>query len=423
MTETSSSPQSVYAKVLPVIVWILRLSWWSVCIVGITKGIDLWGFIYKIEEYFSVWGIEQPRSLVVMAALGISCSEFTLGLMLMIGCYRRFSAWALLVVMAGMLPLSLYTYLVDPVADCGCFGDFLKISNSATFWKNVVITIGLVYLITVTRKVDGLYRFFTQWATTAAAIMYFIAVSMIGYNVQPLLDFRSFPVGSLLVKDGDENANEYAFVYERNGVVKEFGITELPDSTWRFVDRKLLSGREDETTDFVVMDNDENVASDIITEDGEQLIIVVPQGDRADVSYTYLINELWRYISARGGEIVELVAMPQESLAHWVDLSMATYPVYSAESTMLKELSRGHMSAIYLRDGVIQWKRSLASIDVDLFANAGEKPNALMLLDMNGKVIFMWLTIGLILMLMLLWLMSQSRRLFLLRQRIGKKLK
>ena len=171
------------------------------------------------------------------------------------------------------------------------------------------------------------------------------------------------------------------------------------------------------------MDNDENVASDIITEDGEQLIIVVPQGDRADVSYTYLINELWRYISARGGEIVELVAMPQESLAHWVDLSMATYPVYSAESTMLKELSRGHMSAIYLRDGVIQWKRSLASIDVDLFANAGEKPNALMLLDMNGKVIFMWLTIGLILMLMLLWLMSQSRRLFLLRQRIGKKLK
>lgn len=101
MTETSSSPQSVYAKVLPVIVWILRLSLGGVFVLsGITKGIDLWGFIYKIEEYFSVWGIEQPRSLVVMAALGISCSEFTLGLMLMIGCYRRFSAWALLVVMA-----------------------------------------------------------------------------------------------------------------------------------------------------------------------------------------------------------------------------------------------------------------------------------------------------------------------------------
>lgn len=415
-----------YIKALPWIVWTLRIALGAVFLVsGLSKGIDLWGFVYKIEEYLSVWDFVQPRSLVVVAAMGISCYEFTFGAMLLVGCYRRFSASALLAMMAVMLPLTLYIYVANPVADCGCFGDFLIISNAATFWKNVVITAGLIYLLTVTRKVDGLYRFFTQWATTTVSVIYFLTVAMLGYNVQPLLDFRSFPVGTRLIDDEDsaEETNEYKFVYSKDGVEKEFDLDNLPDSTWSFVDRRLVGGSEMERTDFVVMDGEENVSEDIIAEQGEQLVVVVPQGERADVSYTYTINELWRYITARGGSLVELVAMPEAVLPQWMDLSMATYPVYSADGTMLKEMSRGDISAIYLRDGVIQWKRSLASIDVDMFARAGEGLNALELLDTHGHATFLWLSSGYLALMLLLWGMSKSRSLFLLRQRLRKKLK
>lgn len=422
MVKESSS--SFYARALPFIVWILRIALGAVFVVsGLSKGLDIWGFIYKIEEYLNVWGMDQPRSLVLAAALCISCYEFTLGLMLMIGCYRRFTVCALLAMMAVMLPLSFYIYIKEPVADCGCFGDFLILSNAATFWKNVLITGGLVYLLTITRRVDGLYRFFTQWATTAAAILYFLVVALLGYNVQPLIDFRSFPAGKALVEDKDEGSNQYKFIYEKDGKESEFSIDNLPDSTWNFIDRKLVSGSEKEATEFVVMDGDENVSSDIVNEDGEEIIIVVPQGDRADVSYTYLINELWRYITARGGEFIELVAMPQNQIEHWIDLSMATYPVYSADGTMLKEMSRGDMSAVYLKDGVIVWKRSLASIDVDLFSNAGTTSDVLGQLDPHGVSLFLWLSMLLVVVLFLLWIMSHSRTLFLLRHRFRKKLK
>ena len=272
---------------------------------------------------------------------------------------------------------------------------------------------------------DGLYRFFTQWATTTVSVIYFLAVAMLGYNVQPLIDFRSFPVGTRLIDDEDSagETNEYKFVYSKDGVEKEFDLDNLPDSTWSFVDRRLVGGSEMERTDFVVMDGEENVSEDIIAEQGEQLVVVVPQGERADVSYTYTINELWRYITARGGSLVELVAMPKAVLPQWMDLSMATYPVYSADGTMLKEMSRGDISAIYMRDGVIQWKRSLASIDVDMFARAGEGLNALELLDTHGHATFLWLSSGYLALMLLLWGMSKSRSLFLLRQRLRKKLK
>lgn len=421
MDKESSS--SFYSKAIPYVVWILRIALGAVFVVsGLSKGLDIWGFIYKIEEYLNVWGMDQPRSLVLAAALCISCYEFTLGLMLMIGCYRRFTVCALLAMMAVMLPLTLYIYIEEPVADCGCFGDFLILSNAATFWKNVVITGGLVYLLTITRKVDGLYRFFTQWATTAVAILYFIIVALLGYNVQPLIDFRSFPAGKSLIGDADaENNNQYKFIYEKNGEEDEFLIDDLPDSTWTFVDRKLVSGSESEATEFVVMDGEENVSSDIISEDGEEIIIVVPQGERADVSYTYLINELWRYITTRGGEFIELVAMPREQIEHWIDLSMATYPVYSADGTMLKEMSRGDMSAVYLCDGVVVWKRSLASIDVDLFSNVATNSDVLEQLDPHGERLFLWLSMLLLILLLLLWMMSESRTLFLLRHRFRKK--
>ncbi len=414
--------QAVRGNMLPWIVWALRILLGGVFVVsGLAKAIDLWGFIYKIEEYLVVWQFVQPRSLVVMVALGISGFEFTMGLMLMLGCYRRFSVWSLLAMMAVMLPLTLYIYIFSPVADCGCFGDFWVLSNAATFWKNVFITAGLICLLFVTRKVDGIYRFFTQWASTAVALLYIITVGLVGYNIQPLMDFRSFPPGSELLPDDEEDvANEYVFIYEKDGIEERFHVDNLPDSTWNFVSREILTGTERSLTEFAVIEDGENIADAIVDTDGEQLIIVLPQGERADVSYTYLINELWRYITARGGSLIEVVAIPQEFLHRWVDLSMASYPVYSGESTMLKELSRGVMSAVYLRDGKIVWKRSLSSIDADKFSNPGEKYNALESLCFDGEKILMWMTAALCGALLLLWFMSRSRTLFLLRRRLQR---
>ena len=111
-------------------IWVLRLALGAVFILsGFVKLVDLWGFVFKIEEYLAVWNLMQPRTIVLVVALLLSGYEFVLGALLAMGCYKRSAPWGLGLMMAFMLPLTLYLWIADPVSDCGCFGDFWKLSN------------------------------------------------------------------------------------------------------------------------------------------------------------------------------------------------------------------------------------------------------------------------------------------------------
>ncbi|MBQ7852400.1 MAG: DoxX family membrane protein, partial [Muribaculaceae bacterium] len=108
---------------LKYVVWTLRIAIGATFILsGIAKVIDLWGFVYKIEQYLNVWGVPPLRTIVFMTALAISAVEFIVGVMLATGSYKRLSVYIASLLMLVMLPLSVYIVIADPVEDCGCFG-------------------------------------------------------------------------------------------------------------------------------------------------------------------------------------------------------------------------------------------------------------------------------------------------------------
>lgn len=64
-------------------VWALRILVGALFVFsGIVKAIDLWGFVFKLEEYLAAWGMTQPRSLVLMVAMAVSAYEAVFGLSL-----------------------------------------------------------------------------------------------------------------------------------------------------------------------------------------------------------------------------------------------------------------------------------------------------------------------------------------------------
>lgn len=408
-----NSPEK-FQRLLPWLVWTLRIIIGSTFIVsGFAKADDPWGFIFKIEEYLRLWGLTQPRSLVLMAATVISGAEFVLGAMVVMGCYKRTAVWLLLAMMAVMLPLTAYIFVSDPVSDCGCFGDFLRLSNGATFFKNLLITAGLVFLAIYNRKVAGLFGSYVQWLTVVITATYIAIVSFVGYNAQPMIDFRSFPIGRQLLNEDvvDEDDSMITFVYEKGGEKREFAMDELPDSSWTFVERhESRAGKSGELTDFVVSDGDMDVTADVVAPEGEEIIAVIPEYDRADVSYTYLLNELENYMNSRGGSMVGIIAGNSEEAEQWVDLSMADYPVYAAEGTMLKEMVRGTMALVGLRDGKILWKRTAGSIDTDLFEAPENYPEFDELI-FDGRRMARNMTLILLSVLAVLFLLDRSGRL------------
>lgn len=377
---------------LKYVVWTLRIAIGATFILsGIAKVIDLWGFVYKIEQYLNVWGVPPLRTIVFMTALAISAVEFIVGVMLATGSYKRLSVYIASLLMLVMLPLSVYIVIADPVEDCGCFGDLFVVSNTATLIKNIVIVGAISVLILYNAKVKGLFHRYTQWMQAVICVSYVLLVGLIGYNVQPLVDFREFKNGTSIFSE-DTKSIETSFVYEKDGQKETFNYNNLPDSTWTFVER--IDGNDvasDNDSGLVITIDGEDVTQDVISDYGEQLLLLIPEVDRADISYTYTINEINRYIEERGGSMVGLIATNEHGLEYWRDISLAEYDLYSMEDTEVKAIARGHISLVYLIDGVIQWKRTLSSINDTLFSNVNVV-DALSLLYFNGTRLFWIIT-------------------------------
>ncbi|MBD5244769.1 MAG: DoxX family protein [Barnesiella sp.] len=426
------SLKDVNDRWMPWIVWGLRIAVGATFIIsGCVKSIDPWGFIFKIEEYLRLWDMVQPRSLVLMGAVALSGAEFVLGILLLTGCYKRVVVWMMLAMMAGMIPLTLYIYLSNPVADCGCFGDFLVISNGATFLKNLLITAALVYLACFNRYVRGLFGAYIQWLVVFICSAYVMIIAFVGYNLQPLVDFRSFPVGrdlAVAADDAEAEEPEFEFVYEKDGRRETFAQDALPDSTWTFVDRHIVGGYKagSDVTDFTVLDGGEDISSEIILSEGYQVLALIPEYDRADVSYTYLLNELQTAIGRIGGNMTALISGSQEDIEEWEDLSMAEYPIYTAEGTMLKEMARGTMALVGLHDGVIAWKRTAGSVDgemVDVLVERNTPETDIEIFDrmeFDGPVAMRNLTLVLISILAVLFLLDRSGRLLQWKSKIHR---
>ncbi len=373
----------------PAVIWVTRLLLGALFVMsGLVKGIDLWGFIFKIEDYLGVWDMSQPRSLVLMAAMLISGYEFVFGFLLALGCYKRVAVWALTAMMVVMLPLTAYIAIANPVSDCGCFGDFWVISNTWTFIKNILITAGLLFLLVFNSRLKAaMFKPAIQWIVGAWISLYFIIVSLYGYNVQPMADFRPYPIGSYLIDrdttvaddesqldadpdDEDFDESDMIFIYEKEGHRQEFTIDNLPDSTWTFIDR-VESCDEDikheKGSDFVVYDREgDDVTSEAVTGEGTELLVVIPEPRRIDISYTYFLNELKQWADTSDVRMACVIAADRRGMDYWKDVSMASYEIYSAEDTKLKELSRGTMSLVELHDGRVTAKYTLSSIDGDI---------------------------------------------------------
>lgn len=353
-----------------VALWLCRIIAGSAFIVGgWAKCVDPAGFVYKISEYLTAWHISSwiPGDIVLVGAVGLSLFEFVLGVALATGSLRRAAPVCGLLLMAFMLPLTAYIYIADPVSDCGCFGDLLVISNGATFIKNIVLTLLLVALLVWHGRIKPLYSPSLQWLALAATGIYGFTLAIIGWNFQPVVDFRSYPVGSEPFADiADAPAPKY--IYERDGREQTFDLDALPDSTWTFV--RVEAAQSGISEGLAVFDGDEEVTEDVLGDlDGDVLLLVVNNPGIDFLTRSRFANELSDAVTLSGGKMIGLVGASGETFDRWVELAGPTFEVYNAGDTQLKELARGNAAVVALRDGKVMWKRSLATLDTSLVSS------------------------------------------------------
>ena len=160
-------------KLRGILVWVARLAVGATFIIsGWAKAIDPWGFIIKVNEYLAVWGMNVPEEAVLAGCVALAAIEFLTGILIAVGAMKRTAVAVAAAMMLVMLPLTLYILIADPVADCGCFGEFLIISNTATFLKNVVLSALIIYLLMRNTSVRGLYPAAIQWLVVIVSLAF-----------------------------------------------------------------------------------------------------------------------------------------------------------------------------------------------------------------------------------------------------------
>ena len=338
---------------------------------GYVKAIDPLGTQYKITDYLQPLGLSGivPDWMTLTASVALSTVEFSIGIFLLFAIRRRLTTKISLLFMVVMTLITTWIAIANPVKDCGCFGDAIKLTNFETLGKNIIL---LAISILLWRFPLQMVRFIskpTQWIVINYTILFSVALSTWSLWSLPLFDFRPYHIGANIEKGMEipEGAKqpqfETTFILEKNGEQKEFTIDNYPDSTWKFIDSKTIQTEEGYVSpihDFSIEDtkNGEDITQEVLHDKGYSFLLISPNLAMADDSNFGTIDQIYEYAEDHGYRFICLTASTEKEIAKWQNITGAEYPFYTTDATTLKTMIRSNPGLMLLHNGTIIQKWS-----------------------------------------------------------------
>ena len=237
----------------------------------------------------------------------------------------------------------------------------------------MALTAALAYLLLRNKRLRSLYGPAVQWLTLTMPAIVAMIVMAYGYYFQPMIDFRPYKVGTVLTNSGESfDDSNYVFIYEKNGVTKEFSINNLPDTSWTFVDRRetVVNHEADrKASPITAYDGDNSAADNLIPEKGVTLLLLIPDIEEINSLTNFRLNDINDLAADSGYQMICLTGSDEKQLDEWRELSMADYPVYRMDDSQLKQIARGNPAVVIVADGKIAYKSSFTDFYAD-FDNA-----------------------------------------------------
>lgn len=336
------------------------------------KGVDPLGTAYKITEYLTTWqfGSLTFEWLVPMAtvmSMTLIVLEFTVGMMLVFGAFRRLSAWLLVLMMVFFTFTTLFDAITNEVTDCGCFGDAVKLTNWQTFWKNIALDVPTVWIF-LTRNLRRRSRFERDVLVTAFSILIMVIFGLYNINNEPCIDFRAWKVGNQMV-DLDESLEVKSYVTYRNkttGESEEFESGELVkrmedptwEEQWEWESSRVVDPHEIRADGFSMLDMDMNDhAQELIGSDNYLLIATIHHLDKVNEQGIAALQGTLAFAQENGVQMVLLTsALPEDAEGFLYANSLDDLEFYFADVTAIETMLRSNPGFILLKEGKVLGK-------------------------------------------------------------------
>ena len=333
---------------------------------GYVKAIDPLGTQYKIADYLQALGMAGliPDWMTLLASVLLSTMEFSIGIFLLFAIRRRLTSKILLFVMSFMTLITIWIAIANPVKDCGCFGDAIKLTNTETLSKNIILLAIAIWLWKSPLRMIRFISKSNQWIVINYTILFSVALSAWSLWTLPLFDFRPYHIGAniekgmAIPKGAKQPKFETTFIMEKNGEQKEFTLDNYPDSTWTFIDSKTTKTEEGYVPpihDFSIENpkTGDDITKEVLHDKGYTFLLISPWLDKADDSNFGTIDQIYEYAQDYGYRFICLTASAEKDIAKWQDITGAEYPFYSTDATTLKTMIRSNPGLMLLHNGTI----------------------------------------------------------------------
>ena len=342
---------------------------------GLIKLNDPLGFSYKLAEYFSepVFNIMifEPFSLAI--ALFLVILEVVLGVLLLIGYKSKFTIWSLLLLIVMFTFLTFYSAYFNVVKDCGCFGDALKLTPWQSFTKDIILLFFILILVFNIKLIRPLFNKNIQSGIVVVSVLLCGMMAYYVINHLPIIDFRPFKVGNSIQKgmeipDGaPQSVVEMVFVYNVNGVDKEFSVDQianLPEGA-TFVDRKdkvITEGYVPPIHDFVMELNGSDYKDEFL-EAPKLMVFVTYDLAIAEKAGLEKLEKLNLEAKAKGYDVIAMTGSSPDEIAKIKKQYGFTFDFYFCDAIALKTIERANPSVVIIEKGTIKQKVHYNDID------------------------------------------------------------
>lgn len=370
-------------KFLKISVIIVRLLMGVVFIFsGFVKAVDPKGFGYKIEDYLRAVSISLPGWLdfPMYIAIGLSAAEFVLGVYLLLGLRRKFTSIVTLIVTMVFTIIAILLVIFHPVADCGCFGDYIVLTDFETLLKNLVLLGFAIVLVLYSDKANSFVPEGWHWFVSLYTCIFIFVFCVRSVYYLPLIDFRPYSIGTNLreaVIPTDESAEQFSDFFVTDSLYNDYTI-------------------------------------DIVNDTVPTFLVITPELNEVSTGLTEDINVLNDWCVDKGYHLYCLTGSPSSKISEWCYYNDAHYQFLLADPLMLKTMIRSNPGLILLRDGVIRNKWSANNLP----KIADEKFNERELEESAGNSVKILFTILLWYLLPMILLIFLSNFISVLRKRI-----
>jgi uncharacterized membrane protein YphA (DoxX/SURF4 family) len=297
---------------------------------GFVKLVDPIGSQYKFQEYFSesVLNMEFLIPFALPFAILLIVAEVVLGIALLVGWKPKLTIWSLLLLIIVFLFLTWYSAYYNKVTDCGCFGDAIKLTPWQSFYKDVLLTVLILFL---TFRVKEIQPIFSGRLPTIITYVSVFASLYVSYHVLthlPIIDFRAYAIGKNL-PEGME--------YKEDG--------EIPP-----------------VHDFMLEDSQNDLAPELLTKEKVMLVIVYNL-DKSDQNGFPAIKNLTHKAIAKGYTVYGVSASFSDDLILAQNKYNLPFEFLFCDETTLKTMIRANPGVLILNKGTVVEKKNWGDLE------------------------------------------------------------